>query len=669
MVDRDSWQQANQRYVTASLAVLTDTIERRLARPKNANGGAPGAGAPGGPADGPPGNASAETVAALQAAERALPSEAALQRVCRVFSLSAFERDLLLLAAGVELSSAFVQLVARALGDTRVTRPTFGLALSLLPDAHWSAIAPHGPLRRWRLIEIGPSELVTESALRLDEAILHYLAGLGYDDERTHLVLRPVEPPSGPLCGEHAALARAAARDLVTDDTVVLRVSGPHIEEQRAVAAAASAMLARTVYAVAASDIPATPSDREHLARLCERHCALTDALLLIDASHAAEQDRARVSAFVRVLAAPVWVAGDEALAVEGRPNRRIHVPPMSSEQQRAAWREALGAAPAELTSEIDALVAEFSLPASRIRQVAARAGAVVAGAGAAGGVVWDTAREEVSTRLGELARRIETRATFDDLVLPATQLQTLKDILIHARQRHTVFEKWGFAHKSHRGLGLSVLFAGQSGTGKTMAAEVLANELRLDLFHIDLSQVVSKFIGETEKNLRRLFDAAEGGGAILLFDEADSLFGKRSEVKDSHDRYANLEVSYLLQRMEAFRGLAVLTTNMKNSLDTAFLRRLRFIVPFPFPELTQRAEIWRRTFPKDAPLDPGVDVDRLARLNVAGGTIRSIALNAAFLAADGGEAIGMTHLARAARVEFAKMEKPLPAGELGAFA
>lgn len=205
----------------------------------------------------------------------------------------------------------------------------------------------------------------------------------------------------------------------------------------------------------------------------------------------------------------------------------------------------------------------------------------------------------------------------------------------------------------------MSALFAGASGTGKTLAAEVLANELQLDLYRIDLSAVVSKYIGETEKNLGRVFDAAEVGGVILLFDEADSLFGKRSDVKDSHDRYANMEVSYLLQRMEAYRGLSVLTTNLKNSIDQAFLRRIRFIVQFPFPDAAQRSLIWQRVFPKQTPTQ-GLDFAKLAKLNVAGGTIRNIALNSAFIAAEAGEAIQMQHILQAARNEYTKLERPL---------
>ena len=232
---------------------------------------------------------------------------------------------------------------------------------------------------------------------------------------------------------------------------------------------------------------------------------------------------------------------------------------------------------------------------------------------------LWEASRAQARPRLDDLAQRIQTTGTWDDLVVPAAEARMLRAIESHLAHRATVHDTWGFGAAGGRGLGLSTLFAGSSGTGKTMAAEVLACSLRLDLYRIDLAGVVSKYIGETEKNLRRVFDAAERGGAILFFDEADALFGKRSEVKDSHDRYANIEINYLLQRMESYRGLAVLATNRKGDLDSAFLRRLRFIVNFPFPEPAQRAAIWRRVFPRDTPTE-GLNVDRLARLNVAGG-------------------------------------------------
>jgi SpoVK/Ycf46/Vps4 family AAA+-type ATPase len=269
----------------------------------------------------------------------------------------------------------------------------------------------------------------------------------------------------------------------------------------------------------------------------------------------------------------------------------------------------------------------------------------------------------QARSRLDDLAQRIVPRAGWDDLVLPEAEKAMLRQIATHVAHRTTVYETWGFAAASARGLGISALFAGASGTGKTLAAEVLAGALRLDLYRIDLSGVVSKYIGETEKNLRRVFEAAEDGGAILFFDEADALFGKRSEVKDSHDRYANIEINYLLQRMESYRGLAVLATNMKGALDTAFLRRIRFVIQFPFPDAGQRAELWRRMFPPATPTE-ALDVPRLSRLGLAGGNIRNIAVNAAFLAAEAGQPVRMSHVLCAVRSEYAKLEKPLTDAE-----
>jgi SpoVK/Ycf46/Vps4 family AAA+-type ATPase len=242
-----------------------------------------------------------------------------------------------------------------------------------------------------------------------------------------------------------------------------------------------------------------------------------------------------------------------------------------------------------------------------------------------------------------------------------------LREITAQVGQRNKVYDEWGFCRKLNRGFGISVLFAGDSGCGKTMAAEVIANELRLDLYRIDLSAVVNKYIGETEKNLRRLFDAAEEGGSILFFDEADALFGKRSEVKDSHDRYANIEINYLLQRLESYRGLAILATNMKSALDTAFLRRLRFVVNFPFPALADRCRLWEKVFLQDdtarqlpvPPLDE-LDYDRLARFNLAGGNILNVALNACFLAADQRSKVTMPLILEAARAEFMKLGRPV---------
>ena len=332
--------------------------------------------------------------------------------------------------------------------------------------------------------------------------------------------------------------------------------------------------------------------------------------------------------------------------------------------EQKDLWLRVVGAGGMSLNGEIDQFVSQFDLNAEKIHSAVTQAIGEKSSSENVQASLWDACRAQARPQLDDLAQRIEPAATWSDLVLPALGLQTLREVAVHVRRRLTVYQTWGFATKGLRGLGISALFSGVSGTGKTMAAEVLAHELRLDLYRIDLSAVVSKYIGETEKNLRRVFDAAEEGGAILLFDEADALFGKRSEVKDSHDRYANIEVSYLLQRMEAYRGLAILTTNLKSALDTAFLRRLRFIVDFPFPDANLRAEIWRQIFPHETPTE-NLDAVKLAQLNIAGGNIRNIALNAAFLAADANEPVRMSHLLRAAENEYTKLEKSLSDGEI----
>jgi SpoVK/Ycf46/Vps4 family AAA+-type ATPase len=265
-------------------------------------------------------------------------------------------------------------------------------------------------------------------------------------------------------------------------------------------------------------------------------------------------------------------------------------------------------------------------------------------------------ARHASSSRLGELASHLDPAYAWDDLVLPERQVDLLRSISAYLRHRDQVLSEWGYEVTVSRTQGLKVLFAGESGTGKTMAAQVLGAQLGLDLFRVDLATIVSKYIGETEKNLERIFTAADGSNAILFFDEADALFGKRSEVSDSHDRYANIEVAYLLQRMEAYPGAVILATNFRRNIDDAFVRRLDFLIDFPFPEADDRRRIWRLVLPAAAPLGDDVDFDFLAeRFKLSGGAIRNCSLAAAFRAADEGSRIEMRHLVRAVAQEYGK--------------
>jgi hypothetical protein len=592
----------------------------------------------------------------------------------------------LLLCAAVEFDARFAPLCAAAQGDPQRAHPTFSLALATLPGAHWSALAPAGPLRRWRLVEVGSGPSLALSPLRIDERVLHYLAGVQHTDERLAVLLEPAQaldmllPSQRSLAAQVAAVwARASgvSGGANTPAMPVVQLCGDEPAAKRAIAAAACAALGLNLAVLAAESLPLSVGELWTLVKLWEREAALSGSALLLDCDglEGADLDRARagvVTRFVERTGGLLLVCSRERQRSIRRTTITFDVGKPAASEQRDAWRSVLGSAAQELNGHLDSIVAQFNLGGQAIRSAGADALGRIAAASepepaAIERALWDACRLQARPRLEDLAQRIEPASSWDDLVLPEAQRQVLRQVATHVRHRATVYERWGFAGKGARGLGISALFAGASGTGKTMAAEVLAGELRLDLYRIDLASTVSKYIGETEKNLRQIFDAAEEGGAILLFDEADALFGKRSEVKDSHDRYANIEVGYLLQRMEAYRGLAILTTNLKNSLDPAFLRRIRFVVQFPFPDVAQRAEIWRHAFPARTPVE-GLDVACLARLNVAGGNIRNIVLNAAFLAAEADEPVRMRHLLHAARAEYAKLEKPLTEAEVGAW-
>jgi hypothetical protein len=647
-VDRAAWTGANQRYLMARIDIVRQHLTRLTARDRAESYE----------------NAVRQTERAARDAALAMPAPAALDVLCALFSLSSFERDLLLLCAGVELDGAFASACAVE-NDGGRALPTFSMALATMPNGHWSAITPAGPLRYWRLIEIGPGDLLTTSALRIDERVLHYLAGVSYRDERLSGRLVDAPGPTELPESQQTVARRISALWSVEspDAPPLVHLGGDDGQGALAVASVACAAVGLELQVMSAASVPADPTERDLVARVWEREALLMHSALVI------EGDDADLPFPAQSLAENVR---SHVLLTRCKPPMRstrrivqLEVSRPTSQEQWGLWRETLGSAVPSLNGSLDRLVSQFDLTAAAIGSVGAQMRAHPADDPPARATrLWDACRLASRGRLDYLAQRIETIATWADLVLPQAQLQILRDMASQVRQRRRVYDTWGLASSGARGLGISALFAGPSGTGKTMAAEVLADDLRLDLYRIDLSQVVSKYIGETEKNLRRVFDAAEGGGAVLLFDEADALFGKRSDVKDSHDRYANIEISYLLQRMESYRGLAILTTNMKNALDEAFLRRLRFIVQFPFPDAAHRAEIWRRAYPVQTPV-VGLDFSRLARLNVAGGHIRNIALHAAFFAAAEEEPVSMAHLLRAARCEFAKLERQLTDAEV----
>lgn len=607
----------------------------------------------------------------------------ALDVLVRLLDLSPFERDLLLLCLAPEIDPAFERLYAYTQDDATRKYATLHLALTLFceNDSAWLAgrerLAPDAPLRQLDLlvVEAGAS---LSSPLRVSPRTVDYLLGLNRIEKRLSHLLRPM--PLLPLTPQLRSLAERLESWVASRRNKgfwpAVNLVGPPGGGKRALARALGERLGLKIFHLDAALLPATDPEQEEILRLLEREVILSQIALYLDlgglesrperpettiARHDLTQLTERVNTLLIVGSREPWPAERPVLTVQvAKPNAAA---------QNGLWRQTLAGYGA-FNGKIGGLVQQFDLGPSEIHRAveSARENAFLqASPNDPPSMVdlWQACRAQSNGRLEDLALRIVPCHTWEDIVLPDHVREQLREIAAQVANRSRVYEDWGFGAKLNRGRGISALFSGVSGTGKTLAAEILASDLDLDLFRIDLSSVVSKYIGETEKNLRRVFDAAEQSGAILLFDEADALFGKRSEVKDSHDRYANIEVNYLLQRMEDYRGLAILATNMKSHMDQAFLRRLRFLVDFPFPDAEQRTRIWQRIFPERAALE-GIDYMALSRLEIPGGNIKNVSVNAAFLASREGDVIRMNHLMRAARREYEKIDRIITQAEFG---
>jgi hypothetical protein len=608
-----------------------------------------------------PDDALPKAEAELAAASAITPPPAMLS-LSELLGLSAFERDVMLLCAGMELDTGMASLCGVAQGDAGRPYPTFALAMLLFDKPAWDALSPDHPLRYWRLIELRPSmnQPLTVSPIQGDERILNYIKGLNFLDDRLSGLLSIVEPESetGALAPSQQAMVDSIVDRLKSvpkgEQLPAIQLLGSDSESKLLLASQVTRALNISLYRVPSSLLPIQPAELETLARLCQRECLLLRMGLYLEAGTLETNTGAgstELSRFVARLDGVIFIDSADRVSALTEACMVIDVVGLTSAEQSSVWRAELGYASADSPA---ALAGQFSLNQSAIRRIA-RQTLDEQSSLPFKDRLWDACLSATRPGLDLLAQRLEPKATWDDLVLPPAQSNLLRQIAAQVGQRSQVYQQWEFGNKMSRGFGISALFAGDSGTGKTMAAEVIANQLRLNLYRIDLSAVVSKYIGETEKNLRRLFDAAENGGAILFFDEADALFGKRSEVKDSHDRYANIEINYLLQRMEAYGGLAILATNMKSALDQAFMRRLRFVVDFPFPTVEERKGMWQKAFPAKVPVS-GIDLDALAGLNLTGGNIQSIALNAAFLAAHAGGPVTQSIILDAARTELRKL-------------
>jgi len=611
----------------------------------------------------------AAQAAALAEAARNRGQASRLELLAQAFGLSRFEVDALLICLAPALDLRYERIYGYLQDDVTRKRPSVSLILDLLTppgperllaQAHFD---PASPLLHYHLLELagdaGQVGLLSQT-LRIDETVAAWL--LGRYAPRPELagaeLFTPTEPPAG--CLLPPEVQTLLSRE--TDEHSVLIFQGPDYAAQTAAARALAAHWRRPLLTI---DLSLASTEMSQAAVcLALRDARLTGAVACLTGWDACLQHGTAPPALLTEVSShpgPVILSGQApwqpAGAERGRPFLRIDFPVPGYARRRQLWQRFLGEKLAP--SDLDALAGHFRFTAGQIRDAVATARDRARQRGEPIGAtdLFAAARAHCGSGLASLARKITPHYGWGDIILPADQIALLREIIAAVRSRPRVLDEWGLGTKLVPSGGVTMLFAGPPGTGKTMAAEIIAAELGLDLYKIDLSAVVSKYIGETEKNLERIFAEAASSNAILFFDEADALFGKRSEVRDSHDRYANIEISYLLQRMEAYEGVTILATNLRANLDEAFTRRLQFVVDFPFPEEADRLRIWQALFPPQVPRAPGLDLTLLARrFKLAGGNIRNVIVSAAYLAAADGQAVTMEHLLHATRRELQKM-------------
>lgn len=622
------------------------------------------------------------------------------------FGLSHFDLDVIIIALAPELDTRYERLYAYLQDNVARRKASVGLVLNLLCSTTEEKIkrrahfAPDSPLVGKNLIHLvgEPNHLqpsLLSHYIMLDEQITNLLLIQEGLDARLSPFCELIHPALGmgsaPLAVEsRRALLSLTAHARRKRQQLHLYFQGLRGVGKRMTAAALAFESGMSLLVADLSTILYKDPDFGDLLRILLREAWFKDAILCLDEADSlfSDENAAPCRLLLKVLAEDTGITvltGTKPWVQRGFGPRGVVTVPFAISDYTcrcSCWDESLTAENISVDeSELDALANRFRLTRHQIMSAVisakkrARWDAAAATAGDCKDVIDDkptikdiftAARAQSGHELAALAPKVDARYTWDDIILPQDVMTQLREICQRVIYRHRVLGEWGFDSKLSLGKGVNALFSGPSGTGKTMAAEIIANELGLDLNKIDLSGVVSKYIGETEKNLDRIFTAAESANAILFFDEADALFGKRSEVRDAHDRYANIEISYLLQKMEQYEGITILATNLRQNLDDAFVRRMAFTIHFPFPDEESRRRIWAGIWPKAAPLAADVELEFLARqFKLSGGNIKNIALAASFLAAADGGAITKDQLFRAAQREYQKMGKTLSATEL----
>ncbi len=613
----------------------------------------------------------AATTAAAAAAGVAIP----FLQLAQTFQLAQFDQDALLAALAPELDLRYGKIYGYLNNDPALELATIDLLIDLLAPpglgrlALVRNLAEEGTLARHHMIEVTPSGSAASSlraTVRPDAGIVAWLFGAYQPSPllRNHLALEPDrEALLWLLTPElHQAMAEAAQ----SDDLLILH--GRDQLSQQSACAVLSALADRPLLVL---DLESTQRASVALSVAIEltlRDALLTGAIPLFVGWESASQSNALTQALVdRIVNFSGLLVLSSAAQWQPRAvarNRRIRsfaFPVAVAVERRTLlehFLEDAGVAAIEV-GDLTTLAGQFSLTGEQWRDVVASAQDTAAQTHTPLNQehLYAAARETSSPELLNLGHKINPRFDWDDLVLPSEPTAILHEIVETVRRRAFVLEEWGLGKSLVSSAGTAVLFSGPPGTGKTMAAEVLARHLGLDLYKIDLSGIISKYIGETEKNLEQVFAEAEDSNAILFFDEADAIFGKRSEVSDAHDRHANIEISYLLQRMESYNGVTILATNLRGNLDEAFFRRIHFAVDLPFPEVADRVRIWLALFPRGVPCAPDIDLEVMARrFRFAGGNIRNVLVSAAYLAAANGGQMNQAHLLHGARREMQKM-------------
>jgi ATPase family associated with various cellular activities (AAA) len=570
----------------------------------------------------------------------AMGQPSTIDRIGSAFGLSSFEEDVLLIALAPGLDGSFGPRYGAAQGRLTSARASPHLIARLLfgserlPFAALQSLVATGALRRFALIELDDREPLAQAGISLPDRIANLMCGIDVPDSVVDGLARRRDIV--PLPDRLEALATRISLQAL--GPLRFHLIGRPRSGRTGLAAAIMARLGLGCLEIS-GDVR-SPFERASLVR----ECILSGCgLVIVDKGDGI--DAATLRALAALMPGPLLIVGSHTLPdFEAIPVIRLD--PIDATERHALW---IKAAPEAEPLLLSGVAEQFALGPDEIDAIARH--------DHSGEEVWSVCRDLGARDLELLATRVVPERGWDEMVLAPETFADLDALASQVARRAEVHHDWGYRRVLGRATGISALFAGPSGVGKTMAAEAIAKALSLDLYVVDLASVTSKYIGETEKNLRRIFDAAEAGGCVLFFDEADALFGKRSEVKDSHDRYANAEISYLLQRMESFSGLAILATNLKSHLDTAFLRRIRAIVDFPIPDAEARQALWRRALPETAP-QVEIDFAGLARHELTGGNITTIATNAAFRASAAGVPIGMAHLAIAMSSEFRKLDR-----------